>query len=280
MRIYVTGETGFIGSAFARLASASGHDVRGLSGAGRLEAPPWDEIRQFAPEIVVHTAWITEPGKYLQSESNRDFATWTIEFLRGICAMGTKHVVSLGTCIEYAPSAAPMRENETPLSASPSVYARSKTETRLALEKELHQHGVSMAWARIFYPYGPGEHPRRLCSSIATSLLEDRPVVLNTPASVKDYIYVDDIAAALLKLAESQYNGPVNVGSGEGVVVRDLASTLAALVGKPHLVSDSPTPAPDEYPCVVADTKALRALGWKPEVKLRDGLEKLVQSLS
>jgi nucleoside-diphosphate-sugar epimerase len=279
VRIYVTGETGFIGSAFCRLATARGHTVRGFSRHARLASPPWDDIRDFAPEAFVHTAWITEPGKYLHSEVNRDFAQWSIALLRGVCALGTRRIVGVGTCIEYAPSSAPMNEAATPI-APTSPYAISKNEVRLAVEADIQQRGCSFAWARVFYPYGVGEHPRRLCSSIAKSLIDDREVVLNTPASIKDYIHVDDIASALLAIAESEYSGAVNVGSGTGVPIRDIAGMMASHIGKPHLVKESPTPAPDEYPYVVADTAVLRSLGWAPQVPLQTGLAQLTESLS
>lgn len=279
MRVYVTGESGFIGSAFCRLARSRGHEVRGFSAEARLESPPWDKIRAFSPEAFVHTAWITEPGKYLHAEVNRAFAQSSIALLREVCALGTRRIVGVGTCIEYAPSSSPMKEGVTPLRPT-SLYATSKNDVRAALEVEAERGGCTFAWARIFYPYGVGEHPRRLCSSIATSLVEGREVVLNTPASIKDYIHVDDIASALLAIVETGHSGPINVGTGDGVAVRDIAQMMADRLGRPDLVKDSPTPAPDEYPYVVADATLLRSLGWTPQVPLADGLGQLIHSLS
>ena len=278
MKIYVTGESGFIGSAFRTLAVRRGHVVSGM-GRARLENPPWEAIKRFAPDACLHTAWIANPGQYLTAEINRDYANWSIAFLRQMCALGTRHLVALGTCVEYAPSSAPLREGASPLGPT-SPYAVSKDRVRQAMEADAGEGNCTFAWARIFYPYGVGEHPRRLSSIIAKSLMEDREVVLNTPASVKDYIYIDDVASALLAIAERGYNGPVNVGSGTGSEVRAIAATLAQLVGKSHLVREPDVASPDEYPFVVADTSVLRGLGWRPDVSLRDGLQKLIEALS
>ena len=278
MRIYVTGETGFIGSAFCKFAASRGHEVRGLGGA-RLNNPPWEVIKRFAPDACVHTAWIATPGKYLTAGVNRDYAKWSVALLQRMCEIGTRTLVALGTCIEYAPSLVPLRESAAPLRPT-SLYAISKNEVRMAMEHALRGHDCTFAWARIFYPYGVGEHPARLSSSIAMSLLQNREVVLNTPGSVKDYIYINDVAAALLAITEAGHHGAVNVGSGTGTQVRSIARILGELTGRSHLIRETAQPVSDEYPFVVADTAVLAALGWQPRVLLRHGLQKLLTALS
>jgi nucleoside-diphosphate-sugar epimerase len=64
-----------------------------------------------------------------------------------------------------------------------------------------------LCWTRIFYPYGIGEHPDRLCSFIIKKLINNKKVLLNSPLSTKDYIYIDDIAEALLTLVEQAFSG-------------------------------------------------------------------------
>ena len=117
MKILLTGPTGFIGSAFARLALARGHQLAGLAlpgeslpagleGAatwlrGTLDAAPWKEIAAFAPDLCVHAAWITTPGIYLESPMNERFRDWSLAFVRQLLGMGVAHIVGLGTCVEY-----------------------------------------------------------------------------------------------------------------------------------------------------------------------------------
>jgi dTDP-6-deoxy-L-talose 4-dehydrogenase (NAD+) len=294
VKLLLTGANGFIGSAFARQALAGGHQVAGLIlpgeqpklGAdrvgqlewirGTLESVPWSEIQAFRPEVCIHTAWVTTPGVYMESPENLRFLHSSSDFLRKAVAAGVKHVVGLGTCIEYAITGQPLSELTTPVSPE-SLYARCKNELRLWLEKESAPGRFTWCWGRVFYPYGPGEHPSRLCSSLLAKLSRGEKLVLKTPASTKDYIFIDDLGEALLTVVEREVRGPINLGTGTGIPVRDIARTLAELAGKPGLVEEANPPSQDPLGSVVADASMLRGLGWKPRHSLEDGLRKLIE---
>jgi nucleoside-diphosphate-sugar epimerase len=115
-----------------------------------------------------------------------------------------------------------------------------------------------------------------LCSSIVQSLRQDRPIRLKTPNSRKDYIYIDDLARALVLLIQRQFEGSVNLGVGEGVAVRQIAEVLGRLLQKPELIRFPEQPVSDSLDCIVADSSKLRALGWQPEVDLETGLKKVL----
>lgn len=296
MNILLTGATGFIGSAFTRLALSRGHrvaglilptetppaalaDARGLTWLrGTLNAPPWPELAAFAPEVCAHAAWITTPGVYLESPENERFLAASVAFMRRVRELGTTHLVGLGTCIEYQITDQPLSETRTPV-APTTRYARCKNELRLALEADAKAHGVTAGWARVFYPYGPGEHPSRLCSALLQKLARGEALPLKTPDSTKDYIFITDLAAALLTVVEKRAEGPINLGTGVGVSVRQIAETLAEMLGQPGLVSISDPPQVDPLPFVVADATRLRSLGWRPQIELREGLERLRRAI-
>lgn len=295
MNLLLTGPTGFIGSAFARLALAQGHRIAGLIVPGErrrvdlertgemqwfegtLDSAPWQEIEGFRPEVCVHTAWVTTPGVYMESPENIRFLNSSMEFIKRARNAGVRHVIGLGTCIEYAMTGQPLSEKATPI-APASAYARSKNDLRLWLERNAPSLGFTWSWARVFYPYGPGEHPSRLCSALLAKLERGEKLTLKTPASTKDYIFIDDLAEALLAVVEKEPIGPVNLGTGIGVAVRDVAHILAELAGKPGSVEEANPPSPDPLSWVVADASRLRSLGWLPRHSLRDGLQKLVQN--
>jgi len=296
MRILLTGATGFIGSAVRRLALQRGHTVAALVPpaeqqriqpgppdalhwlVGTLADAPWRDIRRLAPEVCVHTAWIATPGVYLESPDNHRFVQWSLDFLRRAREAGVRHIVVLGTCIEYQIGREPLSEDRTPI-APTTTYARCKNQLRLALEREAHAQGFPLCWGRVFYPYGVGEHPARLCSSIIAKLARGERVVLQTPDSTKDYIYVDDLANAILTAVAAGVAGALNLGTGVGVTVREIASTLGGLLGRPELIAEARPTAADPLGFVVADAGKLRALGWRPAVSLRQGLELLVRAV-
>jgi nucleoside-diphosphate-sugar epimerase len=297
MRILLTGATGFIGSAFLRQALDHGHDVAALVRTerrncgglpahprlarinGSLEQADWKSIDDWQPECLLHAAWIAEPGVYLDSPLNPKYTADSLGFIRHAVRAGVKHCVALGTCIEYLPSGEPLREDASPLDSKPSSpYVRAKLELHRELETASRRGGWQLAWARIFYPYGPGEHPQRLCSQLVRRLRAGCEVVLKTPASVKDYIYIDDVAAALLVLCEARAAGSHNVGTGTGHAIRDVAGILEKLTGRPELIREEPA-GEDPFPHVVADAAKLKALGWRQQVPLEAGLKRLVDSI-
>lgn len=136
-----------------------------------------------------------------------------------------------------------------------------------------------MAWARLFYPYGPGEHPSRLCSSLIRRFRQGEAVTLNTPFSIKDYLHIDDVGRALLRITETVHDGPINIGAGRGYSVLFIAQILAQMMGRPDLAQPSDHPTADLLFHVVADNSRLRALGWSPQVELEAGLRGLIDAL-
>lgn len=301
MRILVTGGGGFLGSAFVRTAKAAGHEIavlprtaRGLPAApdtprpvvlpGSIAEPPWPEIEHFAPEACVHAAWIATPGVYLESPENHDWVRWSLDFLTRLPEFGVRHVTVLGTCIEYQITGQKLVEDVTPL-APASTYARCKCELHdTLLGRRLPTSGfrlptsTTLAWARIFYPYGEGEHPARLASSLIAKLRRGEVVSLKTPRSVKDYIHVDDLATALLSVVERRFNGAINIGTGEGVAVETIARELGLRLGRPDLIQMPAHPPVDPLDYVVADATRLRSLGWQAQVTLEAGLRRLVEA--
>ncbi len=293
MKILLTGPTGFIGSAFLRTALQHGHEIaalvrpesKGAKGTiadarltwmpGTLADAPWPEIRKFQPELCLHTAWITTPGVYLASPENERYVEWSLDFFRRVSDTGANRMIVLGTCIEYQTGGQLLSEDRTPI-APVSRYARCKNTLRIALEDEAAARGFALCWGRVFYPYGVGEHPFRLCSSLLQTLRRGEKIVLKTPNSIKDYIYIDDLAAALLAVAEKRYCGTINLGTGAGVPVREVAETLARIMGKPGAVEPSTASDTATENPVVADAAKLRGLGWGPQNTLSTGLEKMV----
>lgn len=293
MKILLTGPTGFIGSAFLQTALRHGHEIAALVRPeklaqaraktnarltwlpGTLTDVPWNDIKRFQPELCLHTAWITTPGVYLESPENERYVDWSLDFLRRASDTGASRMIVLGTCIEYQTGGQILSENRTPL-LPVSLYARSKNALRIALESEAAARGFALCWGRVFYPYGVGEHPLRLCSSLLQSLHRGEKVVLKTPGSIKDYIHIDDLAAALLAVVENRFCGAINLGTGTGVSVREVAETLARLMGKPGAVEPAAAANASPENPVVADAVKLRGLGWRPQHTLSAGLEKMV----
>lgn len=292
MKLFVTGAHGFIGRELCRLALSRGHEVLGLhrdspanlidgcqGASGSLEDPPWDLIEEFRPDTALHLAWIATPGVYLDSPDNGRLTEQSERLFRGLIELGVHHIAGTGTCIEYAPSHDPLREDTSPLAPS-FPYSRAKIETCQRLKVISSEARTTWSWFRLFYPYGQGEHHHRLPTALILKLLKGEPVELKTPSSVKDYIHVSDAAEAILTGLECRLPGAINIGTGTGVKILDLADTIAAIAGvDPKLITQATPPAIDGFPVTVADTKKIQSTGWNPRIRLAVGLEQLMQSL-
>jgi nucleoside-diphosphate-sugar epimerase len=297
MRILLTGPTGFIGAAFVQRAIGAGHQVAGLIIPsekvpvhlpvtadlswirGTLDEAPWHEIEEFKADVCIHTAWVTAPGIYLESPDNLKFLESSTSFLAKVRDLGARHIVGLGTCIEYQIGAQELSEERTPIVPT-TTYARCKNDLRIRLESAAKAEGFVVCWSRVFYPYGPREHPSRLCSSIIQKVARDEKIVLKTPDSTKDYIFIEDLASALLTVVEKRFEGAINLGTGIGISVREIAQTIEEMMGKKALVEEASPPQIDPAGYVVADASKLRRLGWQPAHDLKAGLSKLARVLT
>lgn len=192
--------------------------------------------------------------------------------------LGVKHFVGVGTCLEYQPCAARLIEDVTPTSDA-TAYARGKNSFRKSLFAEARRGDFTACWGRVFYPYGVGEHPARLCTSLIQKFRRGEKLTLKTPASTKDYIYIQDLVAAMLTTVEKRFQGTINWGTGEGISVRQIADTVAGMMGCPELVAEVSPPQVDPLGYVVADATKLRNLGWRPEVNLATGIKRLLASV-
>jgi nucleoside-diphosphate-sugar epimerase len=87
------------------------------------------------------------------------------------------------------------------------------------------------------------------------------------------------VATALATICESDFNGDINVGTGEGISVERLARMLASRLGCDALVQVPEQPGNDPYGYVVACAGRLKALGWRPVIKLEDGIDRVIRSV-
>jgi nucleoside-diphosphate-sugar epimerase len=269
MRIFLTGQGGFIGSEILRLAVDAGHEVMGLEKPFRMANPPWAEIAAFAPEVCIHCAWIATPGLYLESPENVQHREWSLAMIRKLAEMETRRFVVAGTCAEYGSSLDPLRETAEPRPRT--LYGREKNLLRIQLEEESLRSSFDLIWARIFYPYGPEEHPDRLISFLIRNAMLGKESPLKHPSALRDYIHVQDIARAFLLLAETGKPGIFNIGTGEGVCLSALRSLVDCSFGtglcQPE--GDGSWAVTD---AVVADISRISELGWKPRFVIKEGL--------
>ena len=283
MKVALTGASGFLGAPCLKILSEKGHKVlalsRSLEKQKLLPGVVWfcadlnvpesyrGAVSGFQPEAVLHLAWEGIPDFSLQNslrnlESGALFAGFALE-------QGCRHLVVSGSCWEYGGGRGALRETMPPI--QPGVFGAAKNAQHLVIRSLLEAAGTSMAWARVFFPYGAGQKPASLVPTICRALLAGETPRLRTPEARSDFLFLEDAAAALVLLLESGADGVFNVGSGESTSAGVVADTLLRAAGLPPVFASA---APDLENGFFADTAAIRALGWRTLVSLDEGLSR------
>jgi nucleoside-diphosphate-sugar epimerase len=296
-RVALTGAAGFIGSHVARVLLAAGCDVAVLVRPGNplarlrdvaddLAVLPCDladaaavraALAAWRPEACLHLAWYAEPGKYLTSPENVPALTASLTLLDELIRAGCGQVVMAGTCAEYDTDLGFLREGGPTRPAT--TYAATKLSLNLIAGHVAAAAGINLAWARLFYLYGPFEDERRLVPALIRALAHGEPFPATGGEQVRDYLHVEDVAAALWALAERRVTGVVNVASGVPVTLRQVMETVGEVAGRPELIQFGALPYRDWEPrFICGDNRRLRDEGnWTPRYPtLRAGLSQTV----
>jgi nucleoside-diphosphate-sugar epimerase len=289
MRVLLTGSSGFVGRAALVALQQQGAEVIAMSrtrpdiddtkfewhSADLLDhAATTSIVTATRPDAILHLAWTVEHGKFWTTPANLDWVVATLNLARAAANAGVKRFIGTGTCYEYDwPATADCNEQLTPLKPA-LLYGTSKDATRRILEEFGQTHGLSVAWARLFFLYGPGEGAGRLVPSVASALATSQPAKCSSGTGLRDFMDVRDVGAGLAALALSGVTGPVNVASGQAISIADIARTLGRLAGRPELVHIGALPdRPNEPPRIVADITRLRDdVGFVPSRTLDQGL--------
>jgi len=163
-----------------------------------------------------------------------------------------------------------------------SAYAVAKIAGIQQVQAHRKQYGRNWISAMPTNIYGPGDNFHPEDSHVVPALLrrvheakergDDEVVIWGTGSPLREFLYSDDLARAIVFLTEHYDSGEIiNVGSGEEVSIKGLAETVAAVVGfEGKLKFDSSKP--DGTPRKLLDTSRLEALGWAAQTSLKDGL--------
>lgn len=291
MNILLTGASGFVGAHLSRALLERGHAVRAVylpkddtsrldSLAPNVERMPLDlaaadeaalDRALDGAEACIHAAWYAVPGYYLTATENLTCLDMSIRLLRAAARKRVTRFVGLGSCFEYELSGGDLDER-TPLRPT-TLYAAAKASLFMLGEQLAAAEGISFAWCRLFYVYGPFEPPRRLVSDLFANLLKGVPVPVTHGRQVRDFLHIADVASALATIVASDVRGPVNIGSGSPVTVREIVETAGRLTGRAHLIRwGARAENLLDPPRVVAINATLKQLGWSPAFSIEKGL--------
>jgi nucleoside-diphosphate-sugar epimerase len=287
-RVLITGATGFIGTHCIAPLCNYGFEVHAVTSRPRIGESPgvvWHQANlldlstipalfdQVRPTHMLHLAWYVVPGKVMTSEVSFDWVESSIEMMKSFARVGGQRVVMGGSSYEYDWSYGYCNESLTPKTAN-TVYGHCKNALRILMEAYAQTHKMSCAWPRIFFLYGPNEHPDRLVSSVIQSLLRGEDARCSHGNQIRDYLFVQDVANALVALLDADIEGAINIGAGQPITLREIVTTIGRMMGRPELIKLGAIPSrTNDTPLVIADVMRLTGeLEWRPQFSLEEGL--------
>jgi nucleoside-diphosphate-sugar epimerase len=292
-KVLVTGASGFIGRHTISRLVARGFVVHALTASNNqlidLTDCHWHQvdlldsittaeiIKTVQPSHLLHLAWYAVPGKYWSSVENLRWVQASLELVRHFREAGGERVVVAGSCAEYDWQHGYCSELLTPRQPN-SLYGVCKNSLQEILQSYGKVSGLSNAWGRIFLLYGSHEFPGRLVASIIRSVLQGQAANCSHGRQIRDFMYVEDVAAAFVTLLDSEVSGTINISTGVPIAIKDIATQIASIIGRPELLKlGAIAAAANDVPLLVGNADRLNnELNWQPQWSIAHGLEQTI----
>lgn len=290
-RVYVAGNTGLVGSAIVRMLHRKGYTNILSTPSSHFDLRRQEDVERFfknnEPEYVYLAA-----AKVGGIVANRDYPAHFIydnlmiqsNIIHAARKFGVKKLLFLGSsCIYPKMCEQPIKEEYLltgPLEPTNDAYAIAKIAGIKMCQAYRTQYGFNAISLMPTNLYGPNDNFDLETSHVLPALIrkldagKDNPVTLWGDGSpMREFLHVDDLAdacfTAMLKYDQPE---PLNVGTGEDVTIKELAETIASVVGFTGGIKWD-TSKPNGTPRKVLNVDRMKSLGWEPKITLKEGIK-------
>lgn len=296
MRAFVTGGTGFIGSHLIEALLKNGHFTVGLIRDHQMTVSAlcdsWVDgdlssitslervLSEYEIDTVFHLAAqsqfacaVRDPVGTFEANIR---GTWNL--LEACRRQKVNRSIVSSSDKAHGRSSTPYTE-DTPLTPD-RPYETSKACVDLLVRTYASTYGMNAASTRFVNIYGPGDlnMNRLIPNTIRRILKGEPPIIRNGSVMKRDFLYIDDAIDGYVKLANSQYVGPMCFGTGESIsiesVVRQIMDIMRCSNSAIQIESDMQGEIIEQSSTY---NLAHRVLGWKPTTSLDEGLKKTIE---
>jgi len=296
-RVLLSGGSGFFGRRIAEALRRHEYDVATpsrpefdlLDAASTLRT-----LERLRPDTIVHSAAYYGGLGICMAEPTQIFhrnILMGLNLFEAAAKTGVRKIMAIGSACSYPGSVAgDMNEDDFwsgPLHSSVEAYGFTKKVLEVGLRAYGRGSGISGQMPVITNLYGEYDVFGEYRSHVAAALIKkfadavqskaERVVCWGTGAPVREFIYSGDAAEAVARLLKSGHSGPLNIGTGVGTSIKELAELVGCLTGfRGEIVWD--TSKPDGVLRKVLDVSRMETvLGWKPPTSLEAGLGKTIR---
>lgn len=299
--VFVTGHRGMVGSALIRALKQAGNDKLITATRSELDLTRQADVETFLrsqkPDVVIVAA-AKVGGIHANNTYPAEFIYQNLMIAANLVhaahQVGTKRLLFLGSsCIYPRQAPQPMPEDcllTSPLEKTNEAYALAKIAGLKLCQHYRNQYGSPFHSAMPTNLYGPGDNYHPENSHVIPALIRrfheakvsgaKDVTIWGTGSPLREFLHVDDLADACLHLLRLE-NPPdwVNVGSGQEVSIRELASIVQSVVGFEGELKFDAT-KPDGTPRKLLDPSLINSIGWRATTALRDGLAAAYQDFT
>jgi dTDP-glucose 4,6-dehydratase len=299
----VTGGSGFLGSHLCDELLARGHrvicvdnfDTGSLANIHHLRSPEFTVLHAdiTAPffieepvDVVYHFASPASPIDYLRLPLHTlKVGSYGTHHALGLAKLHRARFLTASTSEVYGdPQVHPQPEtywgHVNPIGPR-GVYDEAKRYAEALTMAYHRQQGVDTAIVRIFNTYGPRMRPHdgRAIPTFLRQALQDKPItVFGDGSQTRSFTYVDDLVDGIIRLAESGYHEPVNIGNPNEFTLLELAKAVIEITGSRGDIVYEALPTDDPQVRQPDISLARELLGWEPVVQLREGLQRTLDA--
>lgn len=223
-------------------------------------------------DTFIHLAWYGIPN-FGKKNLDKNYQL-SCKILKYINLTNIKTVFISGSCFEYGKVYGKISEN-IKLKYFKNSFGNCKDKIRNLYEKKLKKD-KKFFWGRIFYAYGPNQRFNSLIPSIINSIKKKVEFGLRTPMSFRDYIYVDDVSSAIIKICEKGKDKIYNIGTGVPTINYSILEKICNLK-KININYSKFFREQNIAEGFWADISKLNKIGWFPKYDISKALLKMLK---
>jgi len=298
-RVYVAGNTGLVGSAIVRMLHRKGYTNIVSTPSSHWDLRRQEDVERFfrinEPEYVYLAA-----AKVGGIGANNNYPAHFIydnlmiqtNIIDAARKFGVKKLLFLGSSCIYPKFAnQPITEDQLmtgPLEPTNDAYAIAKIAGIMMCQAYRKQYGFNAISLMPTNLYGPNDNFDLETSHVLPAMIAKFHAALNHSrhwevklwgdgSAMREFLHVDDLAeACFVCMRDYNESEHINVGTGEDVTIKELAETIADVVGYDRYINWDTT-KPNGTPRKVLNVDKIKALGWEPKIGLREGIESTYQ---
>jgi len=291
--VLVTGGTGFIGSHLVEYLLKEGANISIISKeriklenninvfTGNLSDPEFTNrvVKEVKPRKIFHLGAFVNPSRDfgMLNKIYKNNFYGTVNLLQSLLGTSYESFVFTSTAEVYGNNKVPFKEDMQLNPLSPYSLSKASAEMICNMFYQIYKNPIIIL--RLFLVYGPGQKPDRFVPQLITTLLNNKKFVMTKGEQKRDFVFVEDVAEALIKasLSREAQGQTINICTGKPNSIKEIADNVSDMINAKNLIDYSKPYRENEQWDYYGDLgKARKILRWEPRTNIEDGLKKTI----